>query len=687
MLLPVEWLGEFIELRESNEEISHQLTMCGLEIEGAESSGADQIFEVNITPNRPDCLSVLGVARELRAITGRNLKLPDITVESAGACPVRVIIDSPLCRRYAGRAITGIRLGESPDWIKKRLENAGIRSINNVVDVTNYVLLEFGHPLHAFDMDTLHDATIRVDTMNSSSTFRTLDGIERRIPPEALMIWDGKHPVAIAGVMGGLETEVTDRTVNIFLESAWFEPASIRKTSRKLGLKTESSYRFERGTDIEGLIAALDRAASLIKELCGGSVSEKIDVYPSPYQPPQVELRFERVGRVLGKEIPPDEIKGIIMSLGFSLRDESSTGLLVEIPSFRVDVSTEIDLIEEVARHYGYDRIPASIPSAPVGNTISSERERIQRLSVITLRHLMEDSGFSEAINYSFMNPASLDQLMIPEDDPRRNFVQIKNPLTVEDSAMRTMLMPSLIRNAILNIRQGLPTARLFEISKVFLRENDKLPDERLHLGGIFYSTPGQSLWEEKTAPFFILKGLIEKALLLLRREEGAFVPTGETFLHPGKSADLMVSGTRIGSMGILSPEVLENLEIKDFRVEIGVFEIDLTSLMETPVKETAYSSIPRFPSTRRDIALLIGKDQPAGFVLELIGKFGADLVEDCWIFDLYEGKNIPEGMKSLGISITYRAEDRTLTDEEVDTLHQKITGYLIEKTGGKLRG
>ncbi len=687
MLLPVEWLGEFIELRESNEELSHHLTMCGLEIEGAESAGEDQIFEVNITPNRPDCLSVLGVARELRAITGRQLKIPDTTVDSVGDCPVRVIIDSPLCRRYAGRAITGIRLGESPDWMKKRLENAGIRSINNVVDVTNYVLLEFGHPLHAFDMDTLHDATIRVDTMNTDSTFNTLDGIGRKIPPETLMIWDGKHPVAIAGVMGGLETEVTDRTVNIFLESAYFEPASIRKTSRKLGLKTESSYRFERGTDIEGLIAALDRAAALIKELCGGSVSEIVDVYPSPYRPPQVELRFERVGKILGKVIPPEEIRRIILGLGFSLREESATGLLVEVPSFRVDISHEIDLIEEVARHYGYDRITASVPSAPVGTAVSSGKRKKQSLSISPLRHLMQDSGFSEAINYSFMNPSSLDQLMIPEDDPRRNFVQIRNPLTVEDSAMRTTLMPSLTRNAVLNIRQGLPSARLFEISKVFLKGKDKLPEERLHFGGISYSTPGQSLWEEKTAPFFILKGLIEKALRLLRREEGTFVPTGETFLHPGKSADLMVSGTRIGSMGILSPEVLENMEIKDFRVEIGVFEIDLTSLMETPVKETAYSSIPRFPSTRRDIALLIGKDQPAGLLLELIGGFGAGLVEDYWIFDLYEGKNIPEGMKSLGISITYRAEDRTLTDEEVDALHQQITGYLIEKTGGKLRG
>ncbi|RMG02662.1 MAG: phenylalanine--tRNA ligase subunit beta [Nitrospirae bacterium] len=685
MLIPVEWLGDFIELKEENEKLSDMLTMAGLEVEGTEAEGNEQVFEVNITPNRPDCLSVLGVVRELSALTGRKYTLPEHNLQGEEDCPVKVIIHSPLCRRYAGRSIRGVKIGESPDWMKRRLERSGIRSINNVVDVTNYVLLELGHPLHAFDMDTLSKSTIRVDTMNSVGKFSTLDGVERSIAPETLMIWDGERPVAIAGIMGGLETEVKEDTTNIFLESAYFDPASIRLSSRKLGLKTESSYRFERGTDIEGLVTALDRAAFLIKELCGGVVSDRVDVYPSPYSPPVIRLRYERVRSFLGYPIGDTEIKSIILSLGFSLKEEVDESITIEVPSFRVDISMETDLIEEVARLYGYDRIKSTIPSAPVA--VEGDGEALSPvLSSREIKQKIESWGFSEAINYSFMNPDSLDILGIPADDVRRSLIPLLNPLTKEESVLRTTLIPSLLKNALLNIRHGAASLRLYEIGRVFLGNGEKLPDERLHLGCVMFTSPGQSIWEKGGDVFFILKGIVEKTIRHTTSLNVSFNRSEEPSLHPGRSSDIFIDDRKIGFLGILAPAVKDRLEIGDFKPEIGVIEIDIQAVGNIKVPAKKFSSIPRFPASRRDIAILLDRDFPAGRVMELLDSRGIDLIEDRWIFDLYEGKNIPEGKKSLGLSIVYRSPEKTLTDDEVDNLHADIVDFLLRETGGSLR-
>ncbi|NOZ24497.1 MAG: phenylalanine--tRNA ligase subunit beta [Nitrospirae bacterium] len=689
MLLAVEWLKEFIDIREEIREISDMLTMIGLEVEGEETSQGDAVFEVNITPNRPDCLSVIGIAREIRAATGRTLKFPEHHVEDEFEGDLGVEIRSPLCSRYTGRMIRGVRVGESPEWMKKRLELSGIRPVNNIVDVTNYVLLELGHPLHAFDLDKLAGKVIRVDTAGRPLTFRTLDGTERTVPAEGLLIWDSERPVAVAGIMGGLDTEVTEETVNVFLESAYFRPESIRRTSRALGLRTESSYRFERGTDVEGLSVALDRAAYLIKKLSeGSSVSKKIDVYPSRLQRTDIRLRYNRITRVLGTEIPEEKAVEILELLGFSVTSRDAGSVSLTVPSYRVDIQNETDLIEEVGRHYGYERIPERVPAAPVA-PVSAEQvsARSKRKGGFDdVKKILRACGFNEAVNFSFMNPRLLDTLNIAAGDERRKTVHLLNPLRKETSALRTLLLPSLIENLVHNLNQGIRDIKLFEVSRVFTDRGEKQPNEKPLVGGIHLYQHGQRLWEDRVEIYYILKGVIEKILLSSMASPYSFKPTKEPFLHPGKSADVHAGEMRIGYVGCLSPDVRKALDLEHVRAEIGVFELDLQGLTVSGGVRPAYSPLPRFPYVQRDVSLLVDVDMPAEEILSLIRSFPSGLIEDTWIFDLYEGKGIPEGKRSLGFTIRYRAADRTLTDEEVDRLHQDMIAYLVKKTGGQPR-
>jgi len=689
MLLAVEWLKDFIEIKEGVEEISDMLTMIGLEVEGEEASEDAAVFEVNITPNRPDCLSVVGIARELRAVTGRALKFPEYHVEDEFEGDLHIVIGSPLCSRYTGRIIQGVRVGESPGWMKKRLELSGIRPVNNIVDITNYVLLELGHPLHAFDLDKLRGKTIRIDTAGEPIKFRTLDGTERSIPPEGLLIWDAEGPVAVAGIMGGLDTEVTGETVNIFLESAYFKPESVRRTSRMLGLKTESSYRFERGTDIEGLSVALDRAAHLIKNLCKGvAVSKKIDVYPSRPRKTDIRLRYSRINRILGVDIPRTDVLRILELLGFSVNSTDETGAMLTVPSYRVDIQDEADLIEEVGRHYGYERIPEQMPLAPVGPVTpdSLVKRMEQKTGLDRIKGTVRASGFCEAVNFSFMNPVFLDTLKIPEDDERRSAVALINPLRKETPCLRTFLLPSLVENLIHNLNQGVRDIKLFEVSKVFIGKGEKLPHEKTVIGAIHFYQHGQRLWEDRVDVYYILKGVIEKILRAILISPYAFRPTTEPFLHPGKSADVHAGDRRVGYVGCLSPGVKNALDLNQVKSEIGVFELDLAGLGRHPRMTVRYTHIPRFPYIRRDISLIIDSTIASEEILELIRSFPSGLIEDSWVFDLYQGKGVPAGKRSLGFTIQYRASDRTLTDEEVDRLHQEIITYLVEKTGGRLR-
>ncbi len=678
MLVPLEWLKDFVDIRESAEEISEALTMAGLEAALKE----EELIEIDITPNRPDCLSIAGIAREIAAIKGREFRLNDYRFSGGSKSDFRVVIDSPLCRRYAGRIIRGVRIGESPEWMKKRLEAAGIRSINNVVDITNYVMLELGHPLHAFDLKTLKGNMIRVDIAGSVKEFVTLDGQRRLLPYDALLIWDGERPVALAGIMGGEETEVKEDTTDIFLESAYFEPSSIRKTSKALGLKTESSYRFERGTDIEGLINALDRAASLIREICGGEVSERIDTYSYPLQPKSIYFRFQTVERVLGVKISPDKVTEVLKNLGFIIHNRDDKGFKIDIPTFRVDISMETDIVEEIARLYGYQNIPSTVPKAE----LEAEPSYSLSKTLKTIKQAMLFSGFSESINYSFMNPLMLDLLKIPPEDRRRNTVELLNPLRKDESVLRTFLLPSLLQALMLNINRGVMDIKLFEISRVFLKTDKELPEERVHLGAVYFYKKGQWLWETPTETYYVIKGVVEKLGSALNIRRLYFKDPTEPFLHKGKSADIFIDNKRVGYVGVLSPEVREALDLREPKEDIGIIELDIPSLLEGMDKEIRFTPLPRYPAVQRDISLLVPRELKTGDVIGYLEGYPSELIEDIRLFDLYEGKNIPEGMKSLGISIIYRADNRTLTDDEVDSLHTKIVDYIIEKTGGRLR-
>ncbi len=685
MRVSFEWLKDFVDITASPQEVADRLTMAGLEIEGIETIDGDPVFEVNVTPNRPDCLSILGVAREVAASFRLPLKIPFSTIsDEVSSRDFKVeILDPALCNRYTGRLITGVTIGDSPQWLKDRLEKCGIRSLgNNVVDITNYMLLEFGHPLHAFDADRLSDRTLRVSKAGKPRVITTLDGIERNVPEEALLIWDAKEPVAVAGIMGGEESSVTTDTKNIFLESAWFEPTSIRRTSKALGLRSESSYRFERGTDIEFLVKALDRAVLLMKETGGGSIHGIVDSYPVRYEPPVIEVSYERVNSLLGTSIKKAEMLGILSGIEMKTNDRGDVFTLSP-PAYRRDVREPIDVVEEVARLYGYTNIPVKLPKPPLSAGTPSRKEAAIR----TVHESMRKAGFTGVVNYSFMNPSQLDMLGIAADDERRRHLSVRNPLRREDSLMRTTLVPSLLNNFIYNLSRGIREIRFFEVSRVFIDKGERLPSERLRLGGIFYRENAPSLWKEDAAAFFVAKGALQSLFEELKVRGISYAPSSEVFLHRGKSADISAGGKGLGFIGEIGPSVVEHLDLKVSRPEIIVFEIDLDEFIPLVPEKTVYSPIPKYPAIERDVAIILDEAIPSSQVMEYIKGYRSELLESADIFDHYRGKNIEKGRKSLAFRIVYRGAERTLTDAEVESVHQGLVEHLLKATGGELRG
>ncbi len=684
MRVPLNWLKELVEFSLSPEELGSRLTMIGLEVEALEKVGDDTVLEVNVTPNRSDCLSILGIAREVAAMLKATLRFPECLVgEETGPSVIAVeIADKDLCRRYAGRDITSVAISDSPEWIKSRLEKCGMRPINNIVDITNYVLLEMGHPLHAFDMDTLKGGRIRVARNRPGETITTLDGIQRLLTDEALLIWDGERPVAVAGVMGGADTEVKDKTRNVFLESAYFLPASIRRTSKSLGLSTESAYRFERGTDIELIEKALDRAAYLMASLAGGRVSKKVDVYPEPFRARVIKARYQRVDKILGTSVSRDEAISIVERLGMGITKGHDYFTVVP-PSFRGDLQREIDVIEEIARFYGYNRIPVTVPRTQ----ISKEPRDKRHLHVQSIKDSFRSSGFSETINYSFMNYKVLDLLNIPEGDARRSALSIRNPLNEEEAHLRTAIIPSLLRNLVHNISMGNRDVRLFEVSRIFIDRGSALPEEEHHLAAVFFREKGPSLWRDETPDFFLVKGVIQSMLDTLSIADYEFSPSQEPFLHPGKSTDILVTGKRVGFLGVLHPGVVEKLYLKIARPEVLVTEMSLDTLLLLVPESIKFMSIPRYPHIDRDIALIVDESLPAANIMEQMRAYPSELIEEISVFDFYRGKNIPQGKKSLAFTVRYRGKDRTLTDSEIEELHAGLVGYITERTGGIVRG
>ena len=650
----------------------------------------DTVFDVGVTPNRSDCLSVIGIAREVAAMTGKKLKLPKIVFpemeEDIEDITSVENLAPDLCPRYTVRVVKNVKIMPSPRWMRLRLEAAGIRAINNIVDITNFVMMEFGQPLHAFDFRFIEDGRILIRSSREGEEFVSLDEKTRSLKADTLMICDGVKPVAIAGIMGGLNSEVRADTEMVLLESAYFNPASIRKTSRWLRMSTDSSFRFERGVDPEGVVRASARAAQLMAELSGGEICKNyIDRYPRRIKKVKnISLRLTKVNEILGSKIKAGEIKKILDSLEMVVSRVEEGKYHVTPPTFRTDISREIDLIEEIIRTHGYDNIPVSFPAVSVKTDVKSKEDILED----KVRTILTGCGYSEVINYSFIAQESADILGLEEDDRGRRFVKIRNPLTEDQSVMRTGLVYGLLDTMRKNANAGCFDLKIFERGRVFAaQEKGKLPLERDMLAGLITGSRYDDLWHFKDllSDFFDMKGCVENLFDGLMIRDARFKSdTDVPFLHPGKSCGIFVGDRKIGIMGEIHPEVLEKVDLKRKAV---IFEIDFDLLAAHYTGKIFCREIPRFPSSMRDVAFLVDEDIEGGSILELIPQESEELLEKAAIFDVYTGQGIPDGMKSLALRFTYRSPDRTLTDDEVDVVHDRIVEKIVGLSNARIRG
>jgi len=650
----------------------------------------DTVLDVNVTPNRSDCLSMIGIAREVAAITGLKMKRPAVRIKESGedihSLTSVKIIDSDLCPRYTARIIKNVKIGPSPVWIKARLEAAGLRAINNIVDVTNFVMLEMGQPLHAFDFRFLEEGRIVVRKSRENEEFISLDEKKHILPADTLLICDGVKPVAIGGIMGGLNSEVKEDTQVVLLESAYFNPSSIRRSARRLAMPTDAAFRFERGIDPEGVVNALNRAAQLIAELSGGYVCKNhIDEYPRKVSSAQnIPLRLDRIRQVIGIEIKAKDVTGILRGIGMVVKQEGRGRYLVTPPTCRVDITREIDLIEEVIRLYGYDRVPVTLPAVNV-----TEMDVIPRLDLEErIRQLLIGSGYTEIVNYSFGNPLVADILCLSENDERRNPVRIKNPLGEDLSAMRATLIHGLLETAKRNANNGSFDLKIFEIGRIFLNRKkvEPLPEEKNMVAGLLTGKITDDFWNSgKTVDFYALKGSLENIFVDLKINNCRYISTDvESFLHPGKSCRILLDDRQIGFLGEVHPDVLEKITLKNAAY---VFEINLDILVAACAgKKIYYQEISKFPAVTRDAAFVIPHTMEADKMLNIVWEQKEDLLENVSIFDVYSGKEFSEGTKSLGLRFSYRAPDKTLTDLEANTVHDRIVQKTVALTGAKIR-
>jgi phenylalanyl-tRNA synthetase beta chain len=650
----------------------------------------DYIVDIKVTPNRPDCLNMLGIARDIGAITGIQVFPPtprfkEMLDRIEGV--VRLYVeDKKACSRYACRLIRGVTIGESPAWIQYALESSGLRPINNVVDIANYVLLELGHPLHAFDFDTLSEATINVRFAEKGEKLTLIDNQTLDLSTDDLLICDGKGPVALAGVMGGHETQVTGKTTDILLEAAYFEPGLIRKTARRYNLQTESSYRFERGTDRECLSLSLNRAAQLIQEVAGGEVVKGfLDLQPSSSEALCISLQISRVNNLLGLELTSTGIADYLANLGFEIRSSDRETLLIQVPSHRVDVTRDIDLIEEVARMHNYNMIPSTMPKIVPTRTADSRLDILVEAS----RDAMKSMGFCEAVNYSFISEEQVEQMGC---DPKRQ-PGISNPLTVEQSVMRPSLLAGLFGSAAFNQKQDEPEIKLFETGKVWLQDAKAGdPDGEIFNLAFVMAGPKDHDWSStgRDIDYYDLSGMMSSLFAYLGScddpSNQSLVPlTDSGIFHPGRSSRIQLKNSEVGQMGEIHPELAEAC---DLRGRIYAAFVDLTELSEKYWKKpgSGLRPIPRFPASWRDLAVIVDGGVPAGKILEVVRKAGGQVLEDVRIFDVYQGGHMKAGEKSIALRLRLRSLDHTLNDGEITSFVGKIMKQLGNKLGASLR-
>jgi phenylalanyl-tRNA synthetase beta chain len=638
----------------------------------------DCILNLDLTPNRADCLSMIGVARDVGALYGSSVKKPLIKFSEVDELTKRwvevEIEDCQACPRYAARVIRDVKIKDSPFWLKRKLESVGMRSINNVVDITNFVMMETGHPLHAFDYDLFSQKKVVVRRAKKGERFITLDQVERTLNNEILLITDGKKPVAIAGIMGGMESEVSQSTKNVLLESAYFDPKVTRRGRIFLGISTEASQRFERGVDPNGVVNAAERACQLLEELAEGKVLKGVvDEYPSPILPAQVTLRPQRVNQILATNLKHKEMAQILKRLDMQVSENQD--LKVTIPTFRPDLSREIDLIEEISRIYGYDKIETHMRASGGLVTHFSEEDKL----LTKIRQFLVGKGFFEVLTNNLVDPKILKKLC-----PDISTMKLANPLSEEMSVLTGYLVHNLLSVISWNKNRKEEDLRIFEMSKVYFAGEDGLPKEKLHLGLAISGKKEPIHWgvEETQVDLYDLKGILESlgdsisVALRLKPEKTVSLKSDNSF-------QIMIDDTKVGILGEVTKEILELFEIED---AVFVAELDFEKLLVFLPKKKTMQPLPKFPPVDRDIAIVVGEDTLSERIRDKIKMVGGNLIEELILFDVYRGKQIPSGKKSLAFTIRYRAKDRTLTDQEVEGVHQKIVLELEGSFGAILR-
>ena len=678
MKISLNWLKEFVEVPVEPRQLKRDLTMLGLGVESFTPVNDDWVFEVEVTTNRPDCLSHYGVAREVATFYRRPLKRLEIVVKES-VKPVTdeisiEIADPNLCARYCGHVIQNVRVEPSPVWLQRRLEAVGQRPINNVADVTNYVLMELGHPLHAFDLARLKQRKIIVRRARPGELLRTLDGMDRALSSENLVIADAQRPVALAGVMGGEDSEISSSTRSVLLESAWFDPFSIRRTAKSQGMHTEASHRFERGADVEMAPVALERTAQLVAQLAGGQILQGVvDVFPGRKPRAEISLRRSEILRILGAEVPREEVARILRSLGFQVVRRSAQDWWVTPPSFRLDVGREVDLVEEVARHHGYDRLPARLRPAPPRVERDSVREK-----ELTLSSLLVGLGYREIIPPAMVDPA--ENARFTDRPP----VALANPLSQDASALRSTPVPSMIRALRWNLDRGQSELRLFEVGKTYSPRADGLPEERRVLtlglsGHRRSSTPHDG---ERALDFFDLKGDLETLLEAFGIKDLRFERGGCHYYEPSLAGRFVAGGTSLVVCGRLSRDMAHEYKL---RQPVWLAEVDLDCLINLPLRPRVFQPYSKFPAVERDFSLLVPEGTPYSRVEEALrGLALAEIQSFRPVERLLEGK-IAAGYYSLLLRVTFQSQTHTLASEEIGEASQRLLAAL-ESLGVRLR-
>ena len=690
MKVQVDWLKEYVKIDAPVAELGHMLTMAGLEIESHELLDEEKgdVLELNVTPNRGYCLSHLGVAREVSALMGGTFNPPDALQalgKSWGANPVAEKIavenlEESLCPRYAALVIENVKPGPSPKWLCDRLQAIGLRPINNIVDITNFVMMEYGQPLHAFDRELLSGNKIIIRNANKGEKFTSLDGSELKLDVDALVIADAEKPVALAGIMGGANSQVSEATKNIVLESACFDSSAIRKASKKYGLRSDSSYRFERGVDMEGVITAQARAACLIQELAGGDICKgRIDVYPKTRENIQMALRVSRVNQLLGADFSAEQIKEIISRLGLKVEAAIKGGTLqIEIPGFRPDLTREVDVIEEIARVDGFDKVDTVYPVA----TVRPVRIALRQTMLRKIREVLCHTGFSETVHFSFVECEQAENYLSSFASTEDKVISLKNPLSSENDTMRTSLIPGLLKTIQNNLSKGQKPLKLFEIGSVYFIDSQGKRVQKTVLTAAVLGPYELTPWKPrgKEYDFYDLKGALDNLCSHFGLQVGFPANANRSYLLEEKSANCYVDANELGYMGQLSPDKTEIVE------KVFVWELDLQKLEKSLPPRPHFQNIAKFPETYRDISILVNRQVTSQKASDLILKAGQPLLKRVELYDHFEGKKIQSDKKSLTFALSFQSKDKTLSDDEVSPLFETIVQTLKTELDASLR-